>query len=88
MLTSRSRPGLRRAARAQPQLADVGVADAQLDRLDAVGVAEQRLLVGRRARGDGERLAAAVEHDDARVERARGGAHDRRQARRPTGRPR
>ena len=76
MLTRRISPGAGARARAQAQRADVDVADAQLDALHAGGAREQRLLVRGRARRDGERLARAVEHDDARVEHARGGAHD------------
>ena len=47
---------VRAAARANAQPADLGVRDPQLDGLDAVGLAEQRLLVGRRAGGDREGL--------------------------------
>ena len=68
--------GVRRPPRPHPQPADLDVGDAQLDRRDALGVAEQRTLVGRRARGDRQRLAAAIEHDHARVEHPRRGAHD------------
>ena len=39
--------------------------------VDVVGVAHQRALVGRRARGDREHGRGAVDQDQARVERAR-----------------
>ena len=64
----------------QAQLADDRVGDAQLDALDAFRLAQQRALLGGRARGDREHDARAVDQDEARVERARGGAHDLRQA--------
>ena len=64
------------AAGAQAQPADDRVADAQLVRLDALGVAHQRALVGGRARGDREHGARAVDQDERRVEGAGGGADD------------
>ena len=80
----RDEPQQRRVRRAfapaQPQLADDRVGDAQLDALDAVRLAQQRALLGGRARGDGEHDARAVDQHEARVERPRGGAHDLRQA--------
>ena len=67
-------------ATAQPQLPDGRVGDAQLDPLDALGLAQQRPLLGRRARGHREHDARAVDQHEARVERPRGRAHDLRQA--------
>ena len=49
-------------------------------RLDPGAVAQQRALVGGRARRDGEHRARAVEQHEAGVERARRGAHDLRQS--------
>ena len=75
----RHEPDKRRArlrASAHPQLADRLVGDAQLDRVDAGGAVEQRALVGRRARGDGQDRAGAIEQDEARLEHPRGGADD------------
>ena len=68
------------AAGAQAQAADDRVADPQLVRLDAVGVAHQRALVRRRARGDREHGARAIDQDQRRVERARSGPDDFREA--------
>ena len=83
VLTSRTSPGDGVPRARSRSCADLGVADAQRDRLDAGSVAEQRLLVGRRARRDRERLAAAI---DARRRWRR--ALARRRARRPAARPR
>jgi hypothetical protein len=73
----------RRVLRAgpHPQGSHRRVGDPQLDRLDAARVGQQRLLVGRRQRGHGQHGARPVLQDQARVEGARGGADDLRQAR-------
>jgi hypothetical protein len=67
------------AARAQSQAADDRVADPQLMRLDALGVAHQGALVRRRARGDREHGARAIDQHQRRVERARSGPDDFRE---------
>ena len=72
----RGRPA---AAGAQAQAADDRVADAQLVRLHALAVAHQQALVGRRARGDGEHGARAVDQDERRVQGAGRGADDLRE---------
>ena len=59
------------AARAQAQAADDRVAHAQLVRLHALGVAHQRALVRRRARGDREHGARAIDQHQRRIERTR-----------------
>ena len=69
----------RAAAGPQAQAADDRVADAQLVCIDAVAVAHQQPLVGRRARGDREHGARAVDQDERRVEGAGGGANDLRE---------
>ncbi len=65
-----------RAARAHPQRPDRLVGDAQLVRLDAVAVGEDRLLVGARACGDGEHMARSIAEHEAGLECSGGGAHD------------
>ncbi len=67
------------AARAHAQAADDRVAHAQLVRLDALGVAHQRALVGRRARGDREHGARAIDQHQRRVERTRSRPDDFRE---------
>jgi len=69
----------RAGARAQAQPADDRVAHAQLMRLDALGIAHQRALIGRRARGDREHGARSVDQHQGRVERAGCGPDDFRQ---------
>ena len=71
----------RRIARpaAQPQIADHRVADPQLVRDDALGVGGERALVGRRARGDGQHRARAVDQHERRAERPRRRPHHLRQ---------
>ena len=59
---------------------DRGVGDPELDDLDVAAVAEERPLVGRRAGGHGQRVAGPVEHGEAGVEGAGGGADDLGQA--------
>ena len=81
------RGGRPAAARAHAQAADHRVTHAQLVRLDAVGVAHELALVRRRARGDREHGARAVDQDERRVEGAGGGTDDLREDRGPT-RPR
>ena len=76
VVTSRSSAGRRLArAAAQAQPADDRVADAQLVGADAGRVGHQRALVRRRARGDRQHGAGAVDQDERGVERARRGAH-------------
>ena len=76
VVTTRRSAGRVARAPAQPQPADDRVADPQLVRRDAGGVGHQRPLVGRRARGDREHGARAVDQHERGVERARGGADD------------
>ncbi len=66
---------------AHVQRSDDRVGDPQRHARHAVAAREQRALVGAGARGDGDRGARGVGHREARVERARGGAHDLGQAR-------
>ena len=59
---------------ANPKPADLDVRHAQLDPLDAIGLGEERLLVGRRACGDRQRLPAAVERRTTLASSARAAA--------------
>ena len=71
-------PGL--AATAHAQRAHRGVGHAQLDRVDPGRVVEQRALVGRRARGDGQHCPGAVGQHEAGIQRPRRRADDLGQA--------
>ena len=71
-MTSRSRAGSTARPPAAQRAAGptTSSADAQLDALDALGLAQQRTLLGRRARCDREHAARRVDQREARVERA------------------